>query len=42
MEITGTAGATASFFGLSGDLGSATLFDKTINAAYPRGCGVAP
>jgi hypothetical protein len=42
MQITGTAGATASFFGLSGDLGSATLFDKTINAAYPRGCGVAP
>ena len=42
MEIEGTAGASGSFFGFSADLGYATLFDKTINAAYPKGCGVAP
>jgi hypothetical protein len=42
MEILGTAGAEANFFGFSTSLGTATLFDKTLNAAYPSGCGVAP
>ncbi len=42
MEIEGVAGADASFFGLSASLGEATLFDKTIQAAYPKGCGVFP
>jgi hypothetical protein len=42
MEVLGTAEAQANFFGFSADLASATLFDKTLNAAYPRHCGVAP
>ncbi|WP_310963759.1 hypothetical protein [Nocardioides terrisoli] len=42
MEVLGTAGANASFFGLSADFGTATLFDKTVRAAYPAGCGTAP
>jgi hypothetical protein len=42
MRILGTSGAKASFFGLSSTLLSQTLFDKTIQAAYPTGCGVAP
>lgn len=42
FEILGSAGAEASFFGLSASLGSATLFDKTYQAAYPRGCGIFP
>jgi RNase P/RNase MRP subunit p29 len=39
MEITGSAGASASFFGFSSSFGSTTLFDKTIKASWPRGCG---
>jgi hypothetical protein len=42
MEIEGSAGASATFFGISASTSPATLFDKTINAAYPRGCGTAP
>jgi hypothetical protein len=42
MEVEGTAGAEANFFGFSADVGSATLFDKKIEAAYPAGCGVFP
>ncbi|MGC9963020.1 MAG: hypothetical protein ABSE47_14100 [Acidimicrobiales bacterium] len=40
--IEGTTGAEASFFGLSASLGSATLFSKTYQAAYPPGCGTFP
>jgi hypothetical protein len=42
MEIVGTTGAEANFFGLSADLASATLFDKKIQAAFPAGCGAYP
>jgi len=42
IEIEGVAGADASFFGFSASLAEATLFDKTIQAAYPKGCGVFP
>jgi hypothetical protein len=42
MEITGTAGAEANFFGFSASLPSATLFDKKVEAAHPKGCGVFP
>jgi hypothetical protein len=42
MEVEGTAGAEANLFGFSADLGSATLFDKKIETAYPKGCGVFP
>lgn len=42
MRILGTTGASASFFGLSASLGTQTLFDKTIQAAYPPACGTAP
>lgn len=42
MEVEGTAGANANFFGLSADLGTATLFDKVIQKAYPAGCGTFP
>ncbi len=42
MRILGTAGANASFFGLSTSFGTASLFDKTIAASYPAGCGIAP
>jgi hypothetical protein len=42
FQILGTAGAEASFFGLSASLASATLFNKTYQAAYPPGCGTFP
>jgi hypothetical protein len=42
MQILGTAGANASFFGLSTSFGTQKLFDHTIEAAYPSGCGSAP
>jgi len=42
LLVEGVAGAEASFFGLSASLGSATLFTKTYQAAYPPGCGVFP
>ncbi|MEZ0579655.1 hypothetical protein [Nocardioides sp. MH1] len=42
MRILGTTGASASFFGLSADLGTQNLFDKTIQAAWPTGCGTPP
>jgi hypothetical protein len=42
LEVLGSAGAEASFFGFSAPLGSATLFDKKVYAAYPAGCGVFP
>jgi hypothetical protein len=42
MEVEGVAGADASFFGFSSNLASATLFDKKINAAWPKGCGTFP
>jgi RNase P/RNase MRP subunit p29 len=42
MEIEGVAGASASFFGFSSSFGSTTLFDKKIQASWPRGCGTFP
>jgi hypothetical protein len=42
LLVQGSAGAEASFFGLSTSLGSATLFTKQIAASYPAGCGVFP
>lgn len=42
LEVLGSAGAEANFFGFSAPLGAATLFDKKIMAAYPRGCGTFP
>lgn len=42
MEIEGTAAASATFFGLSVDTDPQQLFDKTIYAAHPAGCGTAP
>jgi hypothetical protein len=42
LEGEGVAGATASFFGFSTNLASATLFDKKIQASYPSGCGTFP
>jgi hypothetical protein len=42
MEVEGVAGADASFFGFSSSLGSATLFDKKVNASWPKGCGTFP
>ncbi len=42
LQIEGSTGAEASFFGLSASLGSATLFTKTYQAAYPPGCGTFP
>ena len=42
MQILGTTGANAKFFGLSTSFGTQKLFDKTIQAAYPAGCGTAP
>ena len=39
MEIFGNAGAEANFFGFAASLASAKLFDKTIYASRPRGCG---
>ena len=42
MQIIGTSGANATFFGLSSAFGTQKLFDHTIQAAYPAGCGVAP
>lgn len=42
MRVLGTAGVSANFFGFSAGPGPATLFDKTINASYPAGCGTFP
>jgi hypothetical protein len=42
FEIQGDAGAEADFFGFSADLASAQLFDKKIEASYPKGCGTFP
>lgn len=40
LEVLGSTGAEANFFGFSAPLGAATLFDKKYSTAYPRGCGV--
>jgi hypothetical protein len=42
LEVLGSAGAEANFFGFSAPLGAATLFDKKVSAAYPAGCGTFP
>jgi hypothetical protein len=41
LRVMATAGAKAAFFGLSMDLGSATLFSQDFNASWPPGCGTA-
>ena len=41
-QVIGTTGASAAFFGLSANLFSKTLFDKSYYASYPNGCGVFP
>jgi hypothetical protein len=42
FQIVGSAGAEASFFGLSASLGTATLFNKTYQSASPTDCGTFP
>ena len=42
LQALGTAGADASFFGMSASLGSVKLFDKSYYASYPPGCGSFP
>jgi len=39
LKVLATAGAKASFFGMSADLGSTTLFSKDFIASYPPACG---
>ncbi len=39
LKVLATAGAKASFFGLSASLGLTTLFSKDFIASYPPGCG---
>ena len=41
-QVIGSTGATGSFFGMSANLFSKNLFDKSYYASYPYGCGVFP